>query len=125
MMRFKNFGHTSSRINVFGHADFISVGKVLYPRSDVHSLPEIVEALVKRYRYRGTLVNPDLKNEITPLLIAVQLLYRFAHLQRRHDCVGRREECRHHSVANGLDNRALVSNCDIHARNAAAPSCRR
>jgi hypothetical protein len=60
-----DFRHRRRAVNFFGDTNLVAVGKVLYPRCDIHRLAEIIRPLIERDRDRGSPMHADFQDEVT------------------------------------------------------------
>jgi hypothetical protein len=93
--------------------DRTRLGKALHARGDVHGLPEIVLPLVEVHRQARPFMDADLEQQILAAVRLVQRAHGLAHAQCRRQCMVRREEGRHHRIADSLDHGAALGRDDL------------
>src|ERR1700733_12168528 len=108
-----NFRHIWRAINLFGDTNLVAVGKVLYPRCDIHRLAKIIEPLVERDCDRGSPMHADFQDEIALRAVLIELIHGLAHIKRCPHRIGRRRKRRHHRVTDRLGDGAIVLNSGV------------
>src|SRR6516165_3943597 len=89
-----------------GREDCARGSKALDPGGDVHSLPEIVLAVVEAHGETRSLVYADFEEKVLVAALGIDARHRLAHSQRSRKSAVRRGKCCHHGIPDRLDDRA-------------------